>query len=275
MTTPSAPELDLKAPPAGTHAFVVGGVLLLHVAALWGLQRMIDAEPEQVEIEPPVVMVQIVAPPAPEPVAPPVQAPAVPEPPPPAPPPPPEPPPPPPPPKPPAPKPKPTPQPVVKPKPPTERTPIVPPPPPPPPAPPPPVPAPLAPLPPPVQAPAPATPAAPSAAATRAPSGTPTAGPASDVVPTTSQQASLAMQQVRYPRISQQMREEGVVHVRVTIGTDGRPRQVALERSSGFRRLDDAALEGVRRARFRPSLRNGQPVEATVVLPLRFTLTRR
>ena len=43
-----------------------------------------------------------------------------------------------------------------------------------------------------------------------------------------------------------------------------------LAQSSGNRDLDRAALEAVRRWRFQPAQRNGQPVSATVIIPLEF-----
>jgi protein TonB len=42
--------------------------------------------------------------------------------------------------------------------------------------------------------------------------------------------------------------------------------------SSGHARLDRAALDAVRRTRFRPALRDGDPVTSWVRIPVRFAL---
>ncbi|MBB1059392.1 energy transducer TonB [Marilutibacter spongiae] len=75
----------------------------------------------------------------------------------------------------------------------------------------------------------------------------------------------------RYPATSLRRGETGTVLVRATIGVDGRPRQLDIARSSGYRRLDRAAMDAVRRWRFQPAQANGQPVEASVNVPIEFT----
>lgn len=75
-----------------------------------------------------------------------------------------------------------------------------------------------------------------------------------------------------YPLASRRQGEEGAVQLRVLIGTDGAPRQVDLLRSSGHRRLDDAAMNAARATRFRPFTENGQPRAVWVVMPLVFEL---
>jgi len=56
-----------------------------------------------------------------------------------------------------------------------------------------------------------------------------------------------------YPAASIQAREQGRVVVRVLTGPDGRPREAQLHQTSGFARLDRAALETVMQWRFRPT----------------------
>lgn len=77
-----------------------------------------------------------------------------------------------------------------------------------------------------------------------------------------------------YPRASRRMGEAGLVVVRVFVGTDGLPKQLQLLQSSGFARLDDAALEGVRRARFKPPIENGQPSAGWARIPIPFELEK-
>ena len=53
-----------------------------------------------------------------------------------------------------------------------------------------------------------------------------------------------------------------------------RPRTVQVSRSSGFTRLDDAALSAVQKARFKPYTENGQPTAGWALVPLDFTLEK-
>ena len=75
-----------------------------------------------------------------------------------------------------------------------------------------------------------------------------------------------------YSRISAKMRESGKVLVRVYIDEAGVPRNVQLAASTGFGRLDDAALAAVRDCRFKPYLENGVAVAGWAVIPIEFEL---
>lgn len=77
----------------------------------------------------------------------------------------------------------------------------------------------------------------------------------------------------RYPREALLAGREGTVLLLVTVGTDGRARSVAVERSSGHRDLDDAARRQVLRSwRFEPAIRNGQRIEASGTIEVAFQL---
>ena len=76
----------------------------------------------------------------------------------------------------------------------------------------------------------------------------------------------------KYPAESRKLREEGVVLVKVSVTPQGRPAAVQLQRSSGFPRLDDAALKAVRRWEFSPATDGLRPVAAEVEVPVRFDL---
>jgi len=78
----------------------------------------------------------------------------------------------------------------------------------------------------------------------------------------------------RYPIDAIRRGEQGTVYLRVHVGQDGLPRQVDVERSSGYRQLDRAAREAVLRYRFRPLRVNGMAVEASGVVPIEFSLQR-
>lgn len=55
-----------------------------------------------------------------------------------------------------------------------------------------------------------------------------------------------------YPEISQKLGEEGTVELRLEIRSDGEVLKIEVSRSSGYRRLDQAALEAARTWRFNP-----------------------
>lgn len=75
----------------------------------------------------------------------------------------------------------------------------------------------------------------------------------------------------RYPSAALRRGDAGEVLLRVHVGTDGLPKQIDLVDGSGSGLLDRAATEAMRGWRFRPAMRNGQPVEGTVQVPIRFT----
>ena len=76
----------------------------------------------------------------------------------------------------------------------------------------------------------------------------------------------------RYPMESRRKREQGTVLLRLLIGTDGRVAQVSIAESSGFERLDQAALQAARSWRWQPMIRDGQPVEVRGTMPITFGL---
>lgn len=74
----------------------------------------------------------------------------------------------------------------------------------------------------------------------------------------------------RYPPQALRRGERGTVVVRAQIGPDGVPTSVSIASGSGSRLLDRAALDAVRRWRFRPAQANGQPTVGTVTVPIDF-----
>lgn len=76
----------------------------------------------------------------------------------------------------------------------------------------------------------------------------------------------------KYPRVSRRRDEEGTVHIRVTVSPTGRLELSEVVRSSGHVRLDAAALEAVRQARFQPARKNGQSIDHTDVVRIKFQL---
>lgn len=75
-----------------------------------------------------------------------------------------------------------------------------------------------------------------------------------------------------YPRLSKRMGEQGEVRLRVLVSVDGRVASVQLSRSSGFERLDEAAMESVKQWRFKPATQGGETLETWVEVPVKFVL---
>lgn len=75
-----------------------------------------------------------------------------------------------------------------------------------------------------------------------------------------------------YPPLSKRRGESGTATVRFVIGTTGAIDSIALAKSSGFARLDDAALEALRESTCRPYLQNGLPIRVSYVQAFTFGL---
>lgn len=75
-----------------------------------------------------------------------------------------------------------------------------------------------------------------------------------------------------YPAISRRLNEQGRVTLRVHVAADGSAGQVQLHTSSGSPRLDQSALDTVRRWKFVPARLGKEPVAAWVLVPIAFTL---
>jgi protein TonB len=78
--------------------------------------------------------------------------------------------------------------------------------------------------------------------------------------------------QPAYPPMSRRMNEEGVVALAVLVDERGRPAEVRVEHSSGFPRLDQAAVEGLRKWRFQAAVRDGVATRAWTTVRVRFRL---
>ncbi len=118
--------------------------------------------------------------------------------------------------------------------------------------------------------------APPSPAAAAAPAATGSARPAppaaAAVVLPSSDADYLLNPPPAYPRMSRRMGEQGTVLVRVFISADGRAEKADIRTSSGYPRLDEAALETVQRWRYVPGQRAGQPEAMWFNVPIRFVL---
>ena len=75
-----------------------------------------------------------------------------------------------------------------------------------------------------------------------------------------------------YPPMSKRLREQGKVVVRTLIGVDGTAQQAEIKQSSGFDRLDQAALATALRWRYVPGKRAGVAETMWFNLPFTFVL---
>lgn len=75
-----------------------------------------------------------------------------------------------------------------------------------------------------------------------------------------------------YPALSRRLNEQGRVVLSVHVTSEGLAGDVLLHASSGSPRLDQSALETVRRWKFVPAKLGTEPVAAWVLVPIAFTL---
>ncbi len=76
----------------------------------------------------------------------------------------------------------------------------------------------------------------------------------------------------RYPASARRSGESGTAVLKVLVTREGLAGRVELESSSGYYVLDQSALETVKRWRFTPAQRGGNPIETWVRVPIEFRL---
>jgi protein TonB len=76
-----------------------------------------------------------------------------------------------------------------------------------------------------------------------------------------------------YPSASRRAGEEGTVRLKVLVDEKGRPRDVSIANSSGFSRLDQAAMEAVRKWRFVAATDGTNAITAWTQVAITFRLT--
>ncbi len=110
-----------------------------------------------------------------------------------------------------------------------------------------------------------------------APPAPPSMAPSLPAPPSTVQGGDLSAQMIsgkppRYPIESRRKREQGTVVLSLIVGVDGRVATIAVARSSGFARLDDAARDAVRGWRWSPIIRDGQAVMVKGIVEIPFVI---
>lgn len=76
-----------------------------------------------------------------------------------------------------------------------------------------------------------------------------------------------------YPPTSRRLGEQGTVKLRVLVDEKGRPKEVVIGQSSGSQRLDQAAMDAVRRWRFVAATNGQTAVAAWTQVAITFRLT--
>ena len=76
-----------------------------------------------------------------------------------------------------------------------------------------------------------------------------------------------------YPSASRRAGEQGTVRLKVLVDANGRPRDVNVVQGSGFARLDEAAVEAVRKWRFVAATDGTNKIQAWTQVAVKFQLT--
>jgi protein TonB len=116
---------------------------------------------------------------------------------------------------------------------------------------------------------------APAAPAAAAPAATPTPARETMQVSAPKNVPTLQCNFVKpdYPSMSRRRGESGTAYVHFVVGVTGKIESVELQKSSGYPRLDDAALDAMRSTTCRPYIENGQAIRAARTQPYNFGLT--
>ncbi|RYZ51833.1 MAG: energy transducer TonB [Proteobacteria bacterium] len=76
----------------------------------------------------------------------------------------------------------------------------------------------------------------------------------------------------RYPPMSRRLGEEGKILFKVFVDTEGKVKDITIQQTSGFKRLDEAALEAIRGWTFTPARKGEEKVAAWVIIPFVWSL---
>lgn len=76
-----------------------------------------------------------------------------------------------------------------------------------------------------------------------------------------------------YPPQAIKQRHQGTVMLMTLVGVDGKPRDIKVQKSSGFAELDQAAVDAVWKWTFRPEIKAGVNTEGYLQTPVKFDLS--
>lgn len=75
-----------------------------------------------------------------------------------------------------------------------------------------------------------------------------------------------------YPSVSRRLGEQGIGKYRVLINATGKIDDITIQQSTGYDRLDNVAIQAIRRATFKPHMENGKPIAVYAIIPIEFKL---
>lgn len=100
------------------------------------------------------------------------------------------------------------------------------------------------------------------------------APPAPQVQLPSADAAGLHNKAPQYPLLSRKRKEQGTVWLLLLVSKEGLISELKLKTSSGFTRLDEAALRAVKHWKFQPATRQGQAIDYWYELPVKFSLNQ-
>jgi protein TonB len=75
-----------------------------------------------------------------------------------------------------------------------------------------------------------------------------------------------------YPAAARRAGETGAVRLNVLVSTEGKILESKMQRSSGYRRLDDLATQGLRDCKPKPAIVDGRPQQSWVMVEFNFSM---
>jgi periplasmic protein TonB len=78
-----------------------------------------------------------------------------------------------------------------------------------------------------------------------------------------------------YPAMSKKLQEEGVVLLTILVTKKGRVTKIEIKNSSGFKRLDDAAVNTIKYWQFNPATQAGEAIDYWYDIPVEFNLRKK
>ena len=94
------------------------------------------------------------------------------------------------------------------------------------------------------------------------------------VQPPSAQAQGLQNRAPKYPQLSRKKKEQGTVLLKLLVKADGTVGNISVLKSSGFSRLDQAALQAVKHWRFVPAKQQGQSIDFWYEMPMTFALNQ-
>ena len=94
------------------------------------------------------------------------------------------------------------------------------------------------------------------------------------VLPPNADASQLNNRAPAYPALSNRLREEGTVVMEILVLANGTVGEVKLKSSSGYKRLDDAAINAIKHWKFIPASQAGVAIDYWYEIPFEFNLRK-